>query len=90
MIMEATINDFSFLPGNYINILLGLSDDTKLRIIRMLTDSLIKHEEIEAKPATLTSDMLRKHAGAWIGNETADEIMSTIRENSSIRQPLEF
>ena len=88
--MEATMNDSVFLPGNYMNVLLGMSDDTKLRIIRMLTDSLLRRERIAVKSPSFTSDMLEKHAGSWVGDESADEIMSTIRENSTVREPLKF
>lgn len=88
--MEAITNDFSFLPGNYMNLLLGMSDDTKLRIIRMLTDSLLNRERISVKSPSFTSEMLRKHAGAWVGEESSDEIMSVIRENSTVREPLKF
>ena len=72
------------------NVLLGMSDDTKLRIIRMLTDSLLKREKVIEKSSAFTSEMLKKHAGSWAGTESADEILSSIRENSSIREPLSF
>ena len=42
--MSIVNNDISVLPANYVNILLGMSKNTKLRIIRLLTDSLIKSE----------------------------------------------
>ena len=71
-------------------LLLGMSDDTKLRIIRMLTDSLLNREKVIEESSAFTSEMLKKHAGAWIGTETADEILSSIRENSSVREPLLF
>ena len=88
--MEATINDATFFSNNYMNVLLGMSDDTKLRIIRMLTDSLLKREKVTEKSSAFTSEMLKKHAGTWVGGETADEILSSVRENSSVREPLAF
>ena len=90
MIMEATISDAAFFSNNYMNVLLGMSDDTKLRIIRMLTDSLLKREKVIEKSSAFTTEMLKKHAGAWTSTEMADEIISSIRENSSIREPLSF
>ena len=87
--MEAAMNQYNVLPINYINTLLGMSNDTKLRIIRLLTDSLINSEMVETGVDN-TQQMLQKHAGAWVGNETAEELMSCIRENSSSRSPLEF
>lgn len=88
--MEATTDNLAFIPSNYMKVLSIMSDDTKLRIIRMLTDSLIKHENTAIDPPPFTAEMLKKHAGAWMGNETADEIMTAIRENSSIRKPLDL
>ncbi len=87
--MEAAMNQYNVLPVNYINALLGMSNDTKLRIIRLLTDSLIKSEMVETDVDN-TQQMLQKHAGAWVGDESVEEIMSCIRENSSSRFPLEF
>ena len=88
--MEATMNDFNVLPTNYINVLLGMSNDTKLRIIRLLTDSLLKSDVISDNNKSHTQAMLKKHAGAWVGNESTDEIITNIRENYSSRTPLEF
>ena len=87
--MDAAMNQSNVLPINYINALLGMSNDTKLRVIRLLTDSLIKSEMAETDVDN-TQLMLQKHAGAWVGNESAEDIMSCIRENSSARSPLEF
>lgn len=89
--MEATMNDFNVLPTNYINVLLGMSNDTKLRVIRLLTDSLLKSNVISSdNNKSHTQAMLKKHAGAWVGNESTDEIITNIRENYSSRTPLEF
>ena len=37
-----------------------------------------------------TEDMVNKHAGTWVGEESVDEIMAKIRENSSSSEPLKF
>ena len=87
--MKTTTNQFNILPINYINALLRMSNDTKLRVIRLLTDSLIKSDMVE-KDVDNTQVMLQKHAGAWVGNESAEEIISQVRENYSSRLPLEF
>ena len=88
--MNTPRNDFASFTNNYMNVLLGMSDDTKLRIIRLLMDSLLECKKNETHSPSYTHDMLKKHAGAWVGNETTDKIMSDIRENSSIRKPLEL
>lgn len=87
--MEVTMNQTNVLPTSYINALLGMSNDTKLRIIRLLTDSLIKSDMAETEVDN-TQLMLQKHAGSWVGEESSDEIISCIRENYSSRSPLEF
>ena len=88
--MEITMNDFNVLPTNYIKTLLGMSNDTKLRVIRLLTDSLLKSGAVADDNKSYTQTMLKKHAGAWVGDKDADEIISSIRENYSSRLPLEF
>ena len=40
--MAVRMNDSPMLPAGYVNALLGMNDDAKLRIIRLLTDSLLK------------------------------------------------
>lgn len=37
-----------------------------------------------------TKKMLKKHAGTWVGDENADDIIACIRENYSSRTPLDF
>lgn len=77
--MEATINDFKVIPTNCINILLGMSNETKLQIIRLLTDSLLKSEIVIDDNKEYTKKMLKKHAGAWVGDENADDIIACLR-----------
>ena len=88
--MEATINDFKVMPTNYINILLGMSNETKLHIIRLLTDRLLKSEVVIDDNREYTKKMLKKHAGTWVGDENANDIIACIRENYSSRTPLDF
>ena len=89
--MAVRMNDSPMLPAGYVNALLGMNDDTKLRIIRLLTDSLLKDSVAPVECSEdYTRSMLDKHAGSWRGEESADEIMACVRENSSNRQPLDF
>lgn len=57
--MEATMNQFNALPVNYINVLLGMSNDAKLRVIRLLTDSLLNQNPVIEDN---TQMILQKHA----------------------------
>lgn len=48
--------------------------------------SVLKAEDSSVD--TQTDNMLNRFAGCWHGSESHDEIMDTIRENRSIRKPL--
>lgn len=89
-IMETTMKSSVNMPANILNTLLSMSDKMKLNVIKILTDSMLKSEALVADGTKHTLDMLEKHAGSWVGDETAEEIMAKIRENSSIREPLKF
>lgn len=58
--------------------------------VKMLTNSMLKSETKAEDNKKHTLDMLEKHAGSWVGDETTDEIMDKIRENSCIREPLKI
>lgn len=75
---------------SYWNTLRSLSDDIKLRLAAMLTVSVVEKDKEETDSSILTKRMLDKYGGAWKGDESADEIMAAIRENSSIRKPIEL
>lgn len=88
--MSVTMNDYSTLPSNYVNALLGMNNEAKLHVIRLLTDSLLNDCAPTEDPDSYTQQMIKKHAGTWHGSESTEEIMECIRENYSNRQPLGF
>lgn len=88
--MKGTMKYSADIPAGFVDALLRMSDEIKLRIISLLTDSLLKSEQNVADEEAYTRKMLEKHAGTWVGDETTDEIMGKIRESSSIREPLKF
>ncbi|MCD7924357.1 MAG: hypothetical protein LUI85_06555 [Bacteroides sp.] len=88
--METTIKSSAHIPVNFLNTLLSMSDKMKLYVIKVLTDSLLKSDIEAVDEKKHTQEMLEKHAGTWVGDETAGEIMAKIRENSSTREPLNF
>ena len=84
--METSIN----LTNYYWDLLKSLSDDVKLRLATRLTASVLEHRKDEAI-ADLTEEMLAKHAGKWIDDRSAEEIISDMRKSrSAIREPLNF
>lgn len=84
--METSIN----LTNYYWDLLKSLSDDVKLRLATRLTASVLEHRKDEAT-TDLTEKMLAKHAGKWIDDRSAEEIISDMRKSrSAIREPLKF
>ncbi len=69
--------------------LLSMSHAKKLNIIKLLVDSLSVPEKAENEK-TYTRRMIDKHSGKWVGDESPEELMQVVRENSSIREPLNF
>lgn len=77
------------IADKYWNMLKDLSDNIKLRLATRLTASVL-HEKAEAQEKSLPRTVLDKYCGAWEGEESADEIMATIKQNSTIRKPLSY
>lgn len=88
--MDTTIKFSSNLSGDFVRLLLSMSDKMKLHVIKLLTDSLLKSEMDVIDEMKYTEQMLKKHAGTWSDDESVDDLMSKIRENTSIREPLKF
>lgn len=72
----------------YWNMLKDASDTVKIELISLISMSMI-HKDGKSS-STETRNMLAKYAGMWRGEESADEIMATIRENQTIREPITF
>lgn len=70
----------------YWNMLKDASDTVKIELISLISRSMI-HKDAPA-PSAETRNMLAKYAGMWGGEESTDEIMATIRENRTIREPI--
>ena len=66
----------------------SLSNDLKLKLAAKLTTSVI--EDTEKKTSEKTQNMLDKYSGAWVGEESAEDIMKMIKEGSTSREPLDF
>lgn len=76
----------------YWNLLKDTSAEIKIHLITLLSQSLsIDSEKSQAKSEMIrTKAFLDEFYGAWNGNESAEEIMATIRNNNSIRKPPAF
>lgn len=72
----------------YWNMLKDASDTVKIELISLISGSMIRKERLSS--SVETRNMLAKYAGMWGEDESADEIMTTIRENRTIREPIIF
>lgn len=62
------------------NELKGLDKREKLKLIALLSSSLVSDDVAEPK-RDRTQEMIDRFCGAWVGDETAEEIIANI-ENS--------
>lgn len=75
----------------YWNMLRSLNNEMKLKLATRLTASVVeKVERTEISVSEHTRQMLDKFYGAWEGDESAEQIIATMKENNSVREPLEF
>lgn len=72
----------------YLNDIMTLKDADKLYLINILTASMLENTNVDED--SYTKKMIAKHAGKWKGEETAEDIISAIKENRSKREPLNF
>lgn len=79
--LSANNTNIPFFPA-----LLKLKREDKLRVIHVLTESMLIPSTEDEKDRTAM--MLEKHTGKWAGDESVAEIMTTIKSGSAIREPL--
>ena len=74
----------------YWNALRSMSKNIRLALAVKLTNSVLEDEREEMSDEEYTEEMLNRFFGKWEGDETADEIMAIIKENSTSREPISF
>ena len=78
--MKAPIN--SYILGTYMAFLDTLSPGAKLDLISKLTQSL----KSDVKPK---ENLFESSFGAWVGNESADDIVKGIRDSRTFNRQIE-
>ena len=66
----------------YWNALRSMSKNIRLGLAVKLTNSVLEEESKEMSDEAYTEAMLNKFFGKWEGNETAEELMGIIKQNS--------
>jgi hypothetical protein len=70
------------IVDSYLALLKGLDPNVKLDLISKLTQSL----KSDIKPA---ENLFESSYGAWAGNESAEEIISNIRDSRTFNRQIE-
>ena len=65
----------------YLNELKNLSNDEKLQIIMFLSSSMMDSHKVQKPSERYTKEMLDRFSGAWVGEETAEEIINNINKS---------
>lgn len=68
------------LAHSYFDMLKSLGDETKLHLIKMLTDSLLKKEKANDSTKSKTLESL---FGVWADDAETDEILEAVKEKRS-------
>ncbi|RGN29169.1 hypothetical protein DXB65_24180 [Bacteroides oleiciplenus] len=68
------------LAHSYFDMLKSLGSETKLHLIKMLTDSLLKNE---GKDNVAKSETLESLFGVWADDSDTDKILETIKDKRS-------
>lgn len=85
-----------FTENSYIDIpnltaMMNWDDKKKIYLINILSNSLLTGRKTpNITEEEYTMQMINRFAGAWNGEETAEEIIANIKEAGGIRQPLEM
>ena len=74
--MDTSIN----FEDNYFSLLKSLKDETKLRLIKKLTDSMLK-KKVTISTEADKDEALRRLAGVWKDDKEADKIVDEIRNS---------
>lgn len=77
---KLTLNIESSSLADFVRQILG-----NLRGVRIVSDM-----ETEISKVDDTTEFINRFAGAWTGNESAEDIISTIHENSRCKEPISF
>ncbi len=86
-----TANTYKGETAAYWHLLKNLSDEVKLRLITLLSQSMTRNTKKKTKSdKEATKEFLSEFYGAWEGDKTAEEVIAEIRKNRTCREPISF
>ena len=75
---------------SYWKLLKDARSEVKLRLITLLSQSIMDDVSDKRPMESETGRFLAKFAGAWKGNESAEDIIATIQDNRHCKKPISF
>lgn len=75
---------------SYWKLLKNARSEVKLRLITLLSQSVIEDVSEKESSNDVTESFLSKFAGAWQGNESAEDIIANIQANRNCKNPISF
>lgn len=78
-------------PTIYWNLIKDVSDEIKLELITLLSQSLLsRRSKSENSDKVKTKEFLNRFYGAWQGDENADSLIEIIRDGRKSKDPISF
>lgn len=75
---------------SYWKLLKNARSEVKLRLITLLSQSVMNEVSVKDSMKSETENFLSKFAGAWKGDESAEEIIANIHDNRNCKNPISF
>lgn len=83
-------NTYSGETEVYWNLIKNAADEVKLRLIARLSRSLVSSSNKSLTDKERTAEFISRYCGAWQGDDSAEDIIATIRSNRSCKDPISF
>ena len=78
-------------PTLYWNLIKNVSDEIKLELISLLSQSLLtRKSKSEDSDRRRTKEFINRFYGAWQGDESADDLVKLIRDGRKSKDPISF
>ncbi len=86
-----TANTYKGETAAYWHLLKNLSDEVKLRLITLLSQSMTRDtKKKEKSDEEATKEFLAKFCGAWRGDMSAEELVKEIYSSRTCKDPIPF
>lgn len=91
-IFMATSTHYSIETSTYWNLIKNVSDEVKIRLITLLSESLLTEAVDKSKVhgSDKTDKFLKKFYGSWRDGDSTEDIINKINDRKSSKEPISF